>query len=317
MPINGKNVLATVTNEEISFKEAQNQSTTWGPKLPKYTPTNIDDDSLSNLQFKVDKNQDALKIDGVDFQFHPLKSDIPDELLEAMRYTAKTKFNATNVYIRLDLDRPTCYIFDVSKSNNDSTTPLEFNPKLTGSAHHHNKTTSPSTPTPKPKMPINNENLIRRYYQQLITRIIEEYEAEAKKLKDKLQKQRHAFETKLERQEKHYKDQLKLLQHQQKQPQLELPKKDQLLVNWVSTNWKYLEPTFKKYANALYTSHTERLHGGKDGKGDNYVADQYMKQAQEIMALQFEEFFKHTKQKSLNAQSNKDKHKSKDKELGK
>ena len=314
LPVQGKDVHATVTNDEISFKEAKAQYTTWGPKLPQYASNNIDDDSLSKIQFEVDNNQDALKVNDINFQLHPLASDISAQLIESMIVTGIKKFNAEKIYIRLDKDKPTEYIFGKSKPNTSSTAPLESIPKAPTSAHHHNEPTPSTNPTTKPKMPVNNENITRKQLEELVNRLVKEREEKIKELYEKkLLKQKQIYNDKLKELKKQYNRQLL----QREQPQLELPKKDQLLVNWVSTNWKYLEPTFKKYANALYTSHTERLYGGKDGKGDNYVADQYMKQAQEIMALQFEEFFKHTKQKSLNAQSNKDKHKSKDKELGK
>ena len=319
MPIYGNNVTATATEEETSFSKAEKAKGVFTAHLPGYASPSLNDDSVSAYKLEVEKNQDALKVDDLDFRLHydwnPLSQDIASTLVEDLRETAEKRYHTKDIMIRLDLNNPTCY---VGKSNNnstdDSTAPLENVPKAPTSAHHHKEPTPPANPTTKPKMPVNNENITRKQLEELVNRLVKEREEKIKELYEKkLLKQKQIYNDKLKELKKQYNRQLL----QREQPQLELPKKDQLLVNWVSTNWKYLEPTFKKYANALYTSHTERLYGGKDGKGDNYVADQYIKQAQEIMALQFEEFFKHTKQKSLNAQSNKDKHKSKDKELGK
>lgn len=313
LPVQGKDVHATVTNDEISFKEAKAQYTTWGPKLPQYASNNIDDDSLSKIQFEVDNNQDALKVNDINFQLHPLASDISAQLIESMIVTGIKKFNAEKIYIRLDKDKPTEYIFGKSKPNTSSTAPLESIPKAPTSAHHHNEPTPSTTPTIKPKMPTNNENLLRKHYEQMIARLMAEYEDKIKKLKDQLRKQRHSYEIKLREQKKRYKLQLQ----QQKQPKLELPKSNQRIVDWVQHNWKVLEPTFKQYALAMYSSQNERQHGGEDGKGDKFEADKYKQQAQDIMTMSFNDFFKHAKQKSTNAQPTKNNQKPKDEELDK
>lgn len=314
LPVQGKDVHATVTNDEISFKEAKAQYTTWGPKLPQYASNNIDDDSLSKIQFEVDNNQDALKVNDINFQLHPLASDISAQLIESMIVTGIKKFNAEKIYIRLDKDKPTEYIFGKSKPNTSSTAPLESIPKAPTSAHHHNEPTPSTTPTAKPKMPANNENLIRRYYQQMIARITAEYEDKIKKLKDKLLKQRHSYETKLKEQKKHYELQLQ----QKQQPKLALPKSNQRIVDWVQHNWKVLEPTFKQYALAMYSSQNERQNGGEDGKGDKFEADKYKKQAQDIMTMSLNEFFKHVKQATKVSQPKKDMNKknNEERELG-
>lgn len=320
LPINGNDVTANVTEEEIGLSKVKQAKGLWTAHLPKYTSPSLNDDSVSSHKLEVENKQDALKVDGFDFRLHydwnPLSKDIASTLIEDLRETAEKRYNAKNVFIRLDLENPTCYIF--GKSNNstgDSTAPLENIP--TTSAHHH-KPTSSASPASKPTMPVNNENLIRRHYELMISRITEEYEANAKKLKDKLLKQRHAHEIEIQKLEKHYKRQLKLLQRRKKQqPRLELPKNDQQLVDWVNDNWKRLEPAFKHYANSLYMGHNELVNGGKDGKGDQFEAKRYKQQAINIMALQFKELFNQTKQKSPNEQPTNDKSKSKDDELSK
>ena len=316
MPFFGNNVTATATEEETSFSKAEKAKGVFTAHLPGYTSPSLNDDSVSAYKLEVEKNQDALKVDDLDFRLHydwnPLSQDIASTLVEDLRETAEKRYHTKDIMIRLDLDNPTCYI-GLSKSNNstgDSTAPLENLPST--SAHHHKPTPSVS-PASKPAMPVNNEKLIRRHYELLITRITEEYEEEAKELKDKLRKQRHNYEIKLSEQKKRYNRQLE----QQKQPKLQLPKNDQQLVDWINDNWKRLEPAFKHYANSLYLGHNESVHGGKNGKGDQLEAKRYKQQAINIMALQFEEFFNHAKQKSLNVQPNKDNHKSNDKELGK
>lgn len=68
----------------------------------------------------------------------------------------------------------------------------------------------------------------------------------------------------------------------------------------------------------MYSSQNERQHGGEDGKGDKFEADKYKKQAQDIMTMSLNEFFKHVKQATKVSQPKKDMNKknNEERELG-
>lgn len=311
--IGGKKVIADVADSTaISFENAKNSQGIWpSDNLPNYVPTNIDKDSISNRQITVPL-QDAIKSNDVDFRLNPLSNDIGEMLVEDLRRTAETKYHAKNCMVRLDWEKPTCLIFGVKgNKNGGNSAPLQPTPAHNSTNVHHEST----SPAPKPTMPTNNENLLRKQYERMIARIIQEYEDNVKKLKAKLLKQRHSYETELKKLKKQYERRLKILQRKQQQPEFKLPKEDQQVADWVEKNWKYLEPTVNRYFSNLYLSHNERVRGGKDGKGDKVEAQRYKKQAIDIISLQFKELFNQAQQKSPNVQPNK--HKSKYEELGK
>lgn len=312
--IGGKKVIANVTDSTaITFENAKNSQGIWpSDKLPNYVPTNIDKDSISNRQITVPL-QDAIKSNDVDFRLNPLSNDIGEMLVEDLRRTAETKYHAKNCMVRLDWEKPTCLIFGVKDNKNSgNSAPLQPTPAPKSTNVQHEST----SPAPKSTMPTNNENLLRKQYERMIARIIQEYENKVEELKKELRKQRHRHEIELSKLDKQYKRQL-TLQNQQKQPQLKLPKKDQQVADWVEKNWKYLEPTVNRYFSNLYLSHNEKVRGGEDGKGDQMQAKRYKQYAINIISLQFKELFNQTKQKSRNAQLNKDKRKPKGEELGK
>lgn len=317
VPINTEDVIANVSDiKPISAYDAKKIKGVWPDVFPNYTSPTLDDNDICAKQLRVPTNQKALKINDVDFRINPLKDDISSLLIEDVRQTVEQKFHTKKYMIRLNWDQPTCLIFGIptnnNSTNNDSTAPLEF--KSTGSVHHHDGLTSPATPTPKPKMPVNNENITRKQLEELVNRLVKEREEKIKELYEKkLLKQKQIYNDKLKELKKQYNRQLL----QREQPKLQLPKNDQHVVDWVNDNWKYLEPAFKHYANSLYIGHNESVHGGKDGKGDQFEAKRYKQQAINIMALQFKEFFNQAKQKSPNAQPDKDKRKPKGDELGK
>lgn len=179
VPINTEDVIANVSDiKPISAYDAKKIKGVWPDVFPNYTSPTLDDNDICAKQLRVPTNQKALKINDVDFRINPLKDDISSLLIEDVRQTVEQKFHTKKYMIRLNWDQPTCLIFGIptnnNSTNNDSTAPLEF--KSTGSVHHHDGLTSPATPTPKPKMPVNNENITRKQLEELVNRLVKERE---------------------------------------------------------------------------------------------------------------------------------------------
>lgn len=304
--INNEDVFANLIEQDISFKQAKQLSPLING-LPEQVP-NIDDDRLSAFHFEVDPEQPALKLNDTNFQLNPFKTDIPAVLMEAMLLTAEKKFNAKqqDVYIRIGLDKPTCFIFgNKSATDNDSTAPLQHAPHMT-----------PTKPTPQHASTIpqatNQQQLTSKQLLQTIIRLvntnqqamleIDEYKAKLKKLqKDKEQ---------LQQQQRDYKNYIKKLQKLYRQllneRKIKKPSKNENVGDWVLKNWKHFEPAIKHFSNSLYMSHNELVNGGPDGKGDKFTAEKYKKEAMDILTTAVEKILKKDKPSS-NHQKDKDK----------
>lgn len=314
--INNKDVFANLIEQDISFKQAKQLSPLLNG-LPEQVP-DIDDNRLSAFHFEVDPEQPALKLNDTNFQLNPFKTDIPSVLMEAMLLTAEKKFNAKqqDVYIRIGLDKPTCFIFgNKSATDNDSTAPLQQATHMTA------KTTTQHTSTPTTQ-PTNQQQLTSKQLLRTIIRLvnnnqqamleIDEYKAKLKKLqKDKEQ---------LQQQQRNYKNYIKKLQKLYRQilneRKIKKPSKNENVSDWVLKNWKHFEPAIKHFSNSLYMSHNELVNGGQDGKGDKFAAEKYKKEAMDILTTAVEKILKKNKPSS-NHQKDKDHTKERDNELEK
>lgn len=67
---------------------------------------------------------------------------------------------------------------------------------------------------------------------------------------------------------------------------------------WVRRNWDKLEEHFKEYATNINNANHERINGGRDGKGDIYLANKYEKEAKEGLISAFDGVQKKELQKS-------------------
>lgn len=67
---------------------------------------------------------------------------------------------------------------------------------------------------------------------------------------------------------------------------------------WVKRNWNKLEKHFKRYATYINDANNERLHGGPDGHGDVYQANNFEKEAKNGLISAFNGIQKEELQKS-------------------
>lgn len=86
---------------------------------------------------------------------------------------------------------------------------------------------------------------------------------------------------KLQEENKSLRDSNSKLEERLKYLQQQVQSAGLVIGKWVKRNWKKLEKHFKQYALNINNANNERLHGGKDGKGDVYLANRYEKEAKD------------------------------------
>ncbi|MDM8265352.1 hypothetical protein [Limosilactobacillus vaginalis] len=103
---------------------------------------------------------------------------------------------------------------------------------------------------------------------------------------------------KLQEENKSLKDSNSKLEERLKYLQQQVQTAGIVIGTWVRRNWDKLEEHFKKYATNINNANHERLYGGRDGKGDRYLADKYEKEAKEGLISAFDGVQKKELQKS-------------------
>ncbi len=98
----------------------------------------------------------------------------------------------------------------------------------------------------------------------------------------------------IQHQRKQEQDEIKQLKKQKMDLQTEIKKLQQQAKNaglivsqWIRRNWQRLESHFRDYAQDIASARNERMFGGPDGKGDNFNAQRYEKQAKDGLLASF------------------------------
>lgn len=103
---------------------------------------------------------------------------------------------------------------------------------------------------------------------------------------------------KLQEENKSLKDSNSKLEERLKYLQQQVQSAGLVIGKWVKRNWDKLEEHFKKYAININNANHERHYGGKDGKGDVYLANRYEKEAKDGLISAFNGIQKKELQKS-------------------
>lgn len=134
--------------------------------------------------------------------------------------------------------------------------------------------------------------------------IIENQDQEIKKQEENLTRLRNENRAiaqtnkRLQEENKSLKDSNSKLQKRLKYLRQQVQSAGLVIGKWVRRNWDKLEKHFEEYATNITNAKNERIRGGKDKKGDSYLANKYEKEAKEGLISAFNGVQKKELQKS-------------------
>lgn len=227
-----------------------------------------------NIDYKVDENYatDGIHLDGAAYIAHKKASQ---KAQTAMSLANQVKNASQSVSDEL---KSTYEAISGEKAEEQS--PLELANKIKSKVKAQQKASEDNQAKIKnqeQQIKEQEENLTRlRNENRVIAQTNRKLQEENKSLKDS--------NSKLE-------ERLKYLQQQVQSAGLVIGK-------WVKRNWNKLEKHFKQYALNINNANHERFYGGKDGKGDVYLANRYEKEAKDGLISAFNGIQKKELQKS-------------------
>lgn len=227
-----------------------------------------------NIDYKVDENYatDGIHLDGAAYIAHKKASQ---KAQTAMSLANQVKNASESVSYELKSTYKA-----ISGEEPEEQSPLELANKIKSKVKAQQKASEDNQAKIKnqeQQIKEQEENLARlRNENRVIAQTNRKLQEENKSLKDS--------NSKLE-------ERLKYLQQQVQSAGLVIGK-------WVKRNWNKLEKHFRKYALNINNANNERLHGGKDGNGDVYLANRYEKEAKDGLISAFNGIQKKELQKS-------------------
>lgn len=227
-----------------------------------------------NIDYKVDENYatDGIHLDGAAYIAHKKASQ---KAQTAMSLANQVKNASESVSYELKSTYKA-----ISGEEPEEQSPLELANKIKSKVKAQQKASEDNQAKIKnqeQQIKEQEENLTRlRNENRVIAQTNRKLQEENKSLKDS--------NSKLE-------ERLKYLQQQVQSAGLVIGK-------WVKRNWNKLEKHFKQYALNINNANHERFYGGKDGKGDVYLANRYEKEAKDGLISAFNGIQKKELQKS-------------------